>query len=111
MNRLISLQDRSITPPSGDDVDYSETFTGNADVWAMVDTKRGETVFDGTNTERDVTHRFYIRYLSGITAETWIEENNIKYDILDVENLNEENRFMLLRASKRGSETKDINLT
>lgn len=111
LDKKIILQDRSISAPAGDDVDYGETFTEASTVWARVDTVSGETVFDGTNTERDVSHRFYVRYVSGVTSETWIEWNSIKFDILNVENINEESNFLLFRAAKRGNKSSSINLT
>ena len=111
LSSKIILQLRAITSPTGESVDFTETFTTAETVWARVDTVRGETVFDGTNTERDVTHRFYIRFISGITAETWIEWNDIKFDILDVENLQENDEFYLLRAAKRGIKTTNVNLS
>lgn len=99
---LITLQDRSITAPSFG-VDATETFTdSNPDVWAMVKTVRGETMFDNTGTERDVTHKFYIEFLTGVTAETWLTFNGDRFDILDVEDLDERHQDLLLRASNRG---------
>lgn len=111
LSSSIILQNRAISTPVGDGVDYGETFTTNTTAWARIDTVSGETIFDDTNTERDVTHRFYIRYIDGITSETWIEYDSIKFDILDVENLNEEGRFLRLRAAKRGVKTSDVNLS
>lgn len=111
LNTLITLQNRAIVPPIGDSVDYDESFTTNDTAWAMVETVRGETVFDGTNTERDVTHKFSIRFISGITAETWVELDDIKYDILDTESLDENGQFLVLRAAMRGDKALEVNLS
>lgn len=107
----IILQGREIVAPQGEEVDYTLTFADQDTVLAVISTSRGETVFDSTNTERDVTHRFVIMYVSGVTSETWIEYNGSKFDILDVENISEQNKILILRAAKRGPKTSDINLT
>jgi len=46
LDTLITLNDRAITPPIEDEVDYTETFTANAVVWSSVRTSgRGEIIF------------------------------------------------------------------
>lgn len=109
MDEVILLQDRALKPPvSG--VDATEQFTtADADIWALVETVSGETMFDDTNTERDVTHKFIICFLTGITAETWISFNGDRLDILGVEDLEERHEFLLLRASNRGVDTNRAN--
>jgi len=82
LNDVITLQDRAITAPLMG-VDATETFTdSNPDVWAMIETSAGETVFDGTDTEIDVTHKITIAFVDGITAETWILFKGTRIDIL-----------------------------
>lgn len=109
LDELITLQDRKITP-SSTGVDAGETFTDtNPAIWAMVETVSGETIFDNTNTERDVTHRFTIRFIDGITAETWISFDGDRIDILNVEDYEERHEFLLLRASNRGVDTNEAN--
>ena len=105
MRDLIVLQDRAITPVIGSP-DFDETFTENSTVYALIETKKGDTAFDGIDTEVDVTHWFYIRFISGITSGTWINYQGDRYDILDVEDLDTRNEFMLLRATDRGTDTK-----
>lgn len=109
LDELITLQDRNITPPlSG--VDATEDFTdANPNVWAMLETVTGQTMFDDTGTERDVTHKFIVRFIEGITAETWITFNNERFDILDTNDLEERHEFILLRASNRGITTNLAN--
>ena len=102
MDEQIILQDRAITPPlSG--VDATEQFTDtNPDIWAKIETVSGETFFDDTGEAREVTHRFTIEFIDGITAETWISFNSDRFDILDVEDYEERHEYMRLRASNRG---------
>jgi len=107
---LIELNNRAIQAPELGSVDYDETFTPTETVRAAIETKSGETIFDQSNTEHSVTHRFYIRFLSGVTAETWIKFDSDLYDILTVENLDGQNRFLLLRCTIRGLSTVKTNL-
>jgi len=117
LDRLVKLENRSITAPS-DGVDYTETFTNkqisgspipSGEVWAMIESVSGETVFDATNIERDVTHRIYIRFISGITASTWILFEGIRFNILDVEDLDFRHEFQLLRCTIRGTSSRSNN--
>jgi head-tail adaptor len=77
-------------------------------LWAAVETARGYESFNGVGTNGgvadQVTHNFYVRYLSGcnITSENWIEYKCDKYKIVSVENLDENGRFILVKASKHG---------
>jgi SPP1 family predicted phage head-tail adaptor len=110
LDTVITLKDRAITAPVEDEVDYTETFTENAIVWANIQTTdRGEIIFDRTNEARVVSHLIYIRYLTGVTAETWVEWENINYDILSSEDLEERHDFLLLKCAKRGDKTLPIN--
>lgn len=104
MRDRIIIQDRDIVPPVGDSVDLTELFSGDQPVWAGINTVSGETIFDGTGTERDVTHRLITRYIEGVTSENWIlTEGDERLDILDVENLDERSEYMLLRCTNRGT--------
>ncbi len=104
----IVLQDRAIAAPTTT-VDFSETFTEAATVWAMVNTVRGKTVFDASNVERDVTHEFTIRFLSGVTAQTWILLNGKRINIVDVEDFEERGEWLVLRCSERGPTSQAVN--
>lgn len=105
----IVINSRSITSPLGSGVDFGESFIDPVTTYAMIETAIGETIFDATNTEKIVTHHFYIRFLRNLTAEGWILFKEKYYDILNVENMNEEDRFMLIRACVRGTELKPVN--
>lgn len=109
MDTKVSLQTRSLQPPEAGSFDFDETFTTVDDVWALVETVRGETVFDGSNTEQDITHHFYVRYIPNITFENWVQVDGIRYDIIDVENLDNRNEFYLIRCNLRGSNTVEVN--
>lgn len=107
LNRRIRLRTREISTPTTD-VDFGHSFT-DIETWAAVQTVVGRNMFSGTNFDQAVSHLFYIRYRTGITAETWIEYRNENYDILDVENLEETNSFLVLICNVRGSTTQPVN--
>ncbi len=109
MNKLIDIQVRTLEPPSTA-FDYDINLTTIDQVFAMIHTASGaisgEAFFDGSNVERFVTHMIYIRFRTDVTAETWIKFNDEFYDILNVENLDENNEFLLLKCNVRGSVNK-----
>lgn len=109
LNKKIKLEARSLTAPKSGSVDLTETFIKILEPWAMVETVSGSELFNGSSTIKQFTHRFYIRYVSNVTFETWIEMDDIKYDILDVENIDESNEWLKIRANKQGSDTNSSN--
>ena len=106
----VTLEARFIQPPGQNSVDYTEQFNPIINTKAAIKTVRGETIFDGSNTERVVTHKFGIRFRPNITFETWLRMNGVLFDVLDVENLDERNEWFAIRTSKRGIDTQDANL-
>ena len=111
MRDSVVIQTRAITVPGANSVDFTETFSGDQTVWAMIETKTGTQIFDGTNIVGVATHEIYIRFIAGVTFQKWLRFKNIIYDILDVQNLEERDEFYLLRCSLRGDETDSINLS
>ena len=107
LDTLITLQDRALTPPT--EVDFTELFTENSIVWAMVNTVRGKTAFDEANVERDITHEFTIRFAEGITSETWVLFEGKRHDIIDTEDLEERHAWLVLRCAKLGPTTQVVN--
>ena len=103
MRDKVVLQVRTITPPSAGGTDFTEVFTADKTVWAMVKTKEGKEIFDGTNLKGVVTHYVYIRYIANTTFESWVKFNSKYYDIIDVQDLDERHEFLLLRCSERGT--------
>jgi len=112
-NRWITLQTRSIQPPCSGEVDYTEKFTKKIRVKALVKTtegvRGGETIFDDTGTERVVTHEFDIRFITGVTFENWVLMDGIKYNILGTQNVDEANNSIIIKATKRGTESAAAN--
>lgn len=111
LNKRITIYNRTITPPSGDSVDYSEVFSVPVTVYAMVETIKGTQLFDGTNLTYQSTHRFTIRYQKNleIDIQKWVEYGGKKYKIVDVQNQNELNRFYIITANERGFDNLPVN--
>jgi len=109
MDKLITVFIRSILPPDGDSVDFNEEFIEQRNIKAMVETTRGEAIFDGSNVLGDVTHKFTVRWQPNITFENFITFNNKRYKIVDVENQNERNQFYVIRANDRGDSSLEVN--
>lgn len=105
LDSLITLENRDIQSPDFDTVDFDELFSApNPPVWALLETVRGKTFFDGASTEQDITHYVYINFDVTVTAETWVKfEDGRRLDILRVENLDERSDYMLLHCQDKGS--------
>lgn len=104
LNQRITLQNRDIVPPIFENPDFTEDFTADDEVWASIQTVHGKTFFDGVN-QRDVnlTHEIFIRYDATVTAETWILYDSRRFDIITVEDLDEQHEFMRLLCIDKGT--------
>jgi len=102
LDTLIKLQGRQIVSPVFGEVDFNEDFQDTSEVWALVETQSGKTIFDGINADVNITHKITIRFDPLVTAETWIELNSIKIDIVLTENLEARDEWLLLLCTLRG---------
>lgn len=132
LDRLITLQNRAIKPPtkgvdytlefeaadavSGDENAFDEGFTNgfaggfqDGQVFAMIESVSGEEYFDEHNTATNVTHNIYIRFNEDVTAETWILYEGVRFDILDVEDLDFRHEWQKLRCNNRGVASRSNN--
>lgn len=99
----ISIQSRSITPPSSG-VDFTETFSAGNVVQSAINTVSGKTYFDGVGTETNITHKIGMRFDPTVTAESWVLlEDGTRLDILETENLDRRSQWMELTCNDRGS--------
>jgi len=79
-------------------------FTDVIEVWGMVETSRGLIQLDQAEQKTStVTHKFYIRF-GELTQEKFVLYKNNRYDILDVEDLDERSEFLCLRCCKLGDQ-------
>ena len=111
LDELITLQDRDISSPIFGGVDFDEDFSADNQVWALLSTVKGGTIFDGVEDDGKLTHEIYIVYDVNVTAETWIllGDPARRLDILDVEDLDERHEYMLLSCAERGLATQEAS--
>jgi len=110
LRHTIQVQTKSLDSPDGTNVDFDVSLTKTINVRAMIETVPNESIFDGTNVEQSVTHKFYTRFIPGITFQNWVKFRDQFYAIVAAENLQEENKFMLLRCNVRGDIKNQVNL-
>jgi SPP1 family predicted phage head-tail adaptor len=87
------------------------TFADIKSVWAMIKTRSTAEFVQNTNIETSITTEFYIRYDSSIDFKQrlWVEYNNGRYEIVNYDNIDEENKFIKLTAIERGVKTINAN--
>lgn len=85
------------------------SFTTILNPWALIKTKPINEFINGVNISSGVNINFYIRYTSSIDfrQQLFVEYNNNLYAIQSVENIDEENKIIVLTASQKGD--KNIN--
>lgn len=103
LDSFIKIQIRTkITPGPGETVATMEV-TDDLEVWARHDSSKGEVVFDSSNMEQVSTDKFYIRFIPNISVVNSLEKNGKRYKVIDIEDLNGNEEFLLIRTSRRGS--------
>ena len=108
LDRKIIIKSRAMVAP-GPTIDLSMEFTNDKYVWAAVKTSKGKELFYATNMQDAVTHIFYIRYLSTLETQHWIEYRGANYDILEIENMDERNEWMAVYCNIRGTSSLEVN--
>lgn len=113
MDMPITILSRTLKSTGVLDVDYTESFERVADMWAALQTVKGVESFNGVghNTEGQVTHKFYIRNIEdcGVTSENWVQCGSDYFRIMDVENLDGRDEFIVLSCVKHGSKDLEAN--
>lgn len=109
LSKRIYVEVRTIMPPVDGGVDYSEEFTERKPLWAMVETVNGAQIFDGTNIVGQISHRFTVRWRKDLTIQSWVEYQGQKYKIINIENQNQRNRFLILSCTVRGDADLRVN--
>lgn len=109
MIHRIEIYDRTIKAPTDATGNYSLDFKKKITVWASIETVVGVVIFDSVNMDRTISHKMVIRYLPFITVEYWVWYDSKYYDIIKIEDWNEEKRFQVLLCNVRGSDAKAAN--
>lgn len=121
-NKYIQIVRRKITAPdyaNDSDVEIDELFDNIVHVWANIKTMKGPEVFDEVAITQDINYKFTTMWLGEVIVngdfnagkrrldkDCWILYNNNRYKIMSVENIDEENKYICMRASLTGSVNK-----
>lgn len=102
LKKRVAIYTRSLLP-SNNSISQQYAFVLVKTVWGAIETVTGEITFKGVASLEATTHYFYIRYREDITSENYIQYKGNWYNILKVENINEDNKYLKLYASIMGS--------
>lgn len=105
LNEKIDIQTRTLRSQfeSGDNT-ADEVFVTVASPWSCIETIRGQNFFDNIEQGLNPTHAFYIRFRPLTSQEFWIWYRGVRYDILDVENMDERSEFLKLSCRATGTQ-------
>ena len=109
LDRRIYINNRILNTP-GSTIDYSSEMVTPEKVWSAVKTAKGRQMFFTTNEDRAVTHLFYMRYKDGVDSRCWVQYKSEYYDIVDTENVDERDEWLVLYCNVRGSTASEVNL-
>ncbi|MCK5602298.1 phage head closure protein [Candidatus Pacearchaeota archaeon] len=109
LKHRITIQIRALTPNNTGSIEAIETFTDVIDVWAAIETTRGSQMWDGVEISNPFTHKIYIRFRDDMDFNKWIEFEGEKYDIVDVQDLDQRNEWLLLLCTLKGETSKEAN--
>lgn len=98
MNKRITIQ--SVTSSTDSYGAATETWATFAIVWASVEPLIGKEYLAAKQTESAVSHKFRIRYLSGLTPQMRIYWDSRYFTIASDINVNEGNREMVVMAEE-----------
>lgn len=106
LNRRIRLHSRTLKEPEFGEVDAEEKFDQIDKVYASIKTTAGKAFFSDVHGDIAITHEIGIRYRADVSAETWVElGDETLLDIIDTNNLEESNEWLILMCSERGKKT------
>lgn len=109
LNDEIQVLDRAMVAPTFDTPDFDISFSEIEGIFASVNTVAGRTMFDGTNTEVDVTHEFGVYFDTRFTAEDFVLFDGRYFRILKVEDYEERKEWNWLVCSERGTTVNQSN--
>lgn len=110
LNHLIKILPRDLVEPKFMETDFGEDFAGHWEVLAKVVTTKGATVFNGVNTDVNVTHEVYIRFDADVTAEAWVDlDDGTRLNVVFIDDLDERHEWMKLICSERGANSQEAS--
>ncbi len=104
LRHRVTLFDRDLTEPQFGKTDFDESFTNPVNVHAAVKTLAGKVFFDGVG-DVALTHEIVIRFRKGVTSEKWVTFESRRLKVVDVEDIDEDHKYLRLRCTERGADT------
>jgi SPP1 family predicted phage head-tail adaptor len=94
-----SITIEQITPTQGQSGGFVNAWsTWAAGVRAKIEPLGGSEMLGGASFHPEATHRVTMRYRAGLTADMRISYNGRYFDILNINNVLERNRFYVITA-------------
>ena len=111
LDKRITLQYPFNTGTSNSDINTTREFKDIGNFWATIKTTPGGQFFDDVNIQEGITTDFFIKFTSSIDLgkQIWVKFDNRRFKIINIENINEDSRFIKLRAIERGTVLKEAN--
>lgn len=111
MDRRIEIYSRYIQSPLDEtDMMHDQEYTLKASPWAIVQTLRGITTFDGIEISGIEALEVYIRYNPSITSEDFVRIDGKNIRIRSVEDLDRRKEFMRLVCIEEGMASNKASL-
>lgn len=99
--KIRQWQDVPSSPGSG----ITQNIDAGVDAWAKIVPVAGSVYHGSAQTDHAVTHRFEVRYITGITAEHVIDCEGQRYRVKRVSHMNGGQRFTALEVEELGPAT------
>ena len=106
-NKRVKIQTTSISANNAPSGLASVGFADILSVWALVKTSSNREFIEGVNIENGLNTDFFIRYNSSVDFERqlWIEYNDSRFKITNVDNIDKENKIIRLRSTEKGNKS------
>ena len=106
-NKRIKIQTSSIKANNSPSAVSEVAFQTLANVWALIKTAPNREFIDGVNIENGLNTDFYVRYSPSINYEEqlWIEYDNNRFKIKNIENIDAENKIIRIRCIEKGDKS------
>lgn len=106
LKHRVQIQVRNLQAPGFEGVDFDlehKPSGGLADVWARVEPVAGRVMFNGiSNEDVQITHMVYMRFREDVTSESRLLFKGTRLYIANVQNYNNEKRFLALSCTELG---------
>ena len=102
LKKTVSLEQRVKSKFASNQSKLEYKYTEIAKIKCGIKTVSGNIIRDGIAINDGASHLFVMRYRENMTQELFLNYNLYRYDILDVTNVNEDNKWLEVRAKKVG---------